>query len=296
MDDRLIQDGIWEEGQGSATEVAVLHDRGPSDERSHTPAPSDADADDWDIPVRLPTTPTLHLDGFDGPMDLLLDLAERQRIDFGRMSILDLAEQFVVAMERFARGVPLERRADWLVLATRLVLLRSRLLFPENPKEQQQAEEAAAAEINRLEELALVRAAAGWLSNRPQLGIETFARPQVAAPREGGYVALMEACLVMLRGPDRTFGDEPVYMPAIPDLWRVTDALARIAALLAVHPGGGDLAAFLPPIASDDPNRTIRARTALGSTFLAGLELAREGALTITQEEPMAECWMQAAC
>ena len=67
-------------------------------------------------------------------MDVLLDLAERQRIDFGRMSILELAEQFVAAMARLADRVTLEQRADWLVLATRLVLLRSRLLFPDSPE------------------------------------------------------------------------------------------------------------------------------------------------------------------
>ena len=81
--------------------------------------------DDWSEPPRVPSIPVLHLDGFDGPMDLLLDLAERQRIDFGRMSILALADQFVAAVERLVGKVALERRADWHVLAARLVLLRS---------------------------------------------------------------------------------------------------------------------------------------------------------------------------
>jgi segregation and condensation protein A len=85
----------------------------------------------------------LHLDGFDGPMDLLLDLAERQRINFGRMSVRDLAEQFVAAMERLAGRVSPERRADWLVLATRLVLLRSRLLFLASPEVAIEAEQEA---------------------------------------------------------------------------------------------------------------------------------------------------------
>ena len=80
-------------------------------------------AEAWETPppATMPTTllasPVLHLDGFDGPMDLLLDLAERQKIDFGRMSIIDLAVQFVAALERHGAQVPLERRADWLVLA-----------------------------------------------------------------------------------------------------------------------------------------------------------------------------------
>ena len=90
--------------------------------------------DDWDTPPRVPTIPVLHLDGFDGPMDLLLDLAERQRIDLGRISVVALVEQFVAAMDRLTTQVPVERRADWVVVATRLVLLRSQLMFPGQPE------------------------------------------------------------------------------------------------------------------------------------------------------------------
>jgi segregation and condensation protein A len=116
-----------------------------------------------------PATPVLHLDGFDGPMDLLLDLAERQRIDFGRISVLDLADQFTTAMARFAGLVSLERRADWLVLATRLVHLRSRLLFPATPEAAADAEAEAALEIRRLDERIAMRAAGAWLGQRPYL-------------------------------------------------------------------------------------------------------------------------------
>ena len=126
--------------------------------------------DDWSEPPRVPSIPVLHLDGFDGPMDLLLDLAERQRIDLGRMSILALAEQFVAAVERLVGKVALERRADWHVLAARLVLLRSRLMFPGSAEEAASAERDAAAELRRLEAMAFVRAASSWLQVRPQLG------------------------------------------------------------------------------------------------------------------------------
>ena len=94
----------------------------------------DALWDHWDTPPRVPSAPVLHLDGFDGPIDLLLDLAERQRIDLGRISILALVEQFVAASAELAAYAPVESRADWLVMATRLVLLRSRLLFPATPE------------------------------------------------------------------------------------------------------------------------------------------------------------------
>jgi segregation and condensation protein A len=242
--------------------------------------------DDWETPPRRPSSPVLHLEGFDGPMDLLLDLAERQRIDIGRMSILDLAEQFVAAMARLADRVTLEQRADWLVLATRLVLLRSRLLFPDSPEAAAAAAQDAAAELRRLDDLAAMRAAGVWLQQRPQLGLDVFARRPASVPREGGYVALMEACLVVLRGREGRPEEAPLYRPAIPDLWRVVDALARIETLLAAHPAGGDLAAFLPPVAGEVTDRPLRARAAVASTFLAGLELAREGTLTLGQEVP----------
>jgi segregation and condensation protein A len=242
--------------------------------------------DDWSTPPRVAEMPVLHLDGFDGPMDLLLDLAERQRIDFGRMSIRDLAEQFVAAMERLVDRVSLERRADWLVLATRLVLLRSRLLFPASPEAAVAAEQDAAAELRRLEEMVFVRAAASWLTARPQLGTHVFARPAATAPsREGGYVALMDACLVVLRGRGGRPEEAPTYQPVISDLWRVSDALAQIRSTLAEHPEGGDLSLFLPAISADAANRNLRARAAVASTLLAGLELAREGAVMIEQEE-----------
>jgi segregation and condensation protein A len=241
--------------------------------------------DDWDNPPRVPDMPVLHLDGFDGPMDLLLDLAERQRIDFGRMSVRDLAEQFVAAMERLVGRVSLERRADWLVLASRLVLLRSRLLFPSNPEAAVEAEQEVGAELRRLEEMVFIRAAASWLTARPQLGIDVFARPETTAvSREGGYVALMEACLVVLRGRGRRPEEAPVYQPVVPDLWRVSDALARIRSTLAERPEGGDLTLFLPSIPIEAVKRALRARAAVASTLLAGLELVREGVLTIEQE------------
>jgi segregation and condensation protein A len=235
-------------------------------------------------PLRASAIPVLHLDGFDGPMDLLLDLAERQRIDLGRMSVLALAEQFVAAMARLAGRVTLEQRADWLVMATRLVLLRSRLLFPASPEAAADAERDAVAALQRIDALARMRAAASWLQARPQLGSDVFARPAAKAPpSDGGYVALMQACLVVLRGREGRPEEAPFYRLAVPELWRVPDALARIRALLAELPDGGELARFLPPIAPEEPQRPLKARAAMASTFLAGLELARAGQIRLEQ-------------
>ena len=166
---------------------------------------AEADAeDDRDAPPRVATIPELHLDGFDGPMDVLLDLAERQRIDLGRMSVLDLVEQFVAAMDRLAGRVMLDRRADWLVLATRLVLLRSRLMFPASPQQAVSAGQDAVQEEHLLSERLRMRAAAAWLEARPQLGQEVFSRPLTRQQgRTETTMALMETCLVVLRGPNR---------------------------------------------------------------------------------------------
>ena len=170
----------------------------------------DALWDDWDTPPRVPAAPVLHLDGFDGPIDLLLDLAERQRLDLGRISVVDLVDQFVAASAQLAAHVPIERRADWLVMATRLVLLRSRLLFPATPEAAEEAEREAEREVARLDALHFIRAAASWLQARPQLGHDVFARaPPGPDPQVASYMALMEACLTVLRGRDAAATRKP---------------------------------------------------------------------------------------
>ena len=210
-----------EDGAGEGTALSVGHS---------TP---DALWDDWDTPPRMPTVPMLHLDGFDRPIDLLLDLAERQRLDLGRLSLIDLVEQFVAASAQLASNVPIERRADWLVMATRLVLLRSRLLFPATPEAAEEAEREAAQEIARLDELQFIRSAASWPQARPQLGYDVFARaPPGPDPQIASYMALMEACLTVLRGREERPGEEAVYRPAIPDVYRVPEAIMRMRALV----------------------------------------------------------------
>ena len=234
---------------------------------------------------KKPSIPILHLDGFDGPMDLLLDLAERQLIDLGKMSILELAVQFVAALEELAAVVAIERRADWLVLATRLVVLRTRLLFPKNPEEAADAAREADAELQRLNELARMRAAANWLSRRPYLGFDVFAHPQPKEGRESGYVAMMEACLLVLRGRPGSDEFEPPasYRVAVPDLWRIPDAIERVRNMLPEFPEGARLGAFLPEITRDAERRPLKLRAAIASTFAASLELARQQVAVVEQ-------------
>lgn len=242
--------------------------------------------DNWETPPRVPASPALHLDGFDGPLDLLLDLAERARIDLGRISITALIDQFVEALARTGKHVPIERRADWLVLATRLLVLRSRLLFAADPEAAEKAEQDAARELARLRDLQFVRAAAAWLEARPQLGRDVFGRPRHERdPRAASYMRLMEACLAALRDrAGEAAQDAPVYRPPVPDLFRVPEAIGRLRKLLGEAEDMAVLEVFLPSVPEEARATSLVARSAIASTFVAALELARMEEASLVQE------------
>jgi len=248
-----------------------------------------------------PAAPMLHLDGFDGPMDLLLDLVERQRIDLGRMSILILVEQFLAASDQMRDRVPIERRADWLVMATRLVLLRSRLLFPESPEAATAAEQEAATELRRLDELVAMRAAAAWLGDRPILGERVFARgmPErtgllLGTEHEVDVIAFLWASLALFEDDAAEPDTVARYHPSWADLYSVTEARDRILRMLGEGGDGEELGHFLPEIlAVTDENGTaldsaLRRSSAWATTFSASLELAKEGDVTLVQKESFA--------
>ena len=117
----------------------------------------------------------LRLEGFEGPLDLLLDLARGQKVDLAQISILALVEQYLAIIEG-ARRVRLELAADWLVMAAWLTWLKSRLLVPAGAEEAEDAEIAAEGLASRLADLQRMRMAALWLGARPQLGLDVFAR------------------------------------------------------------------------------------------------------------------------
>ena len=257
---------------------------------------------DWENPLRtpaagVPAIPVLHLDGFDGPMDLLLDLAERQRIDFGRMSVLALAEQFVAAFEQLADRVAIERRADWLVMATRLVLLRSRLLFPDSPVAAEAAQCDAITELRRIDDLAEMRAAAAWLSDQPVLGQDVFARG--APDRLGAYVepgdevdviAFLWASLALFEDDAEQLHTVARYRPAWTDLYSVAEARDRILRMLGEGGDGETLGHFLPeqPAFGDAGDAPLRLSSAWATTFSASLELAKLGDVGLAQDEVFA--------
>ncbi len=159
--------------------------------------------------------PQLRLGAYEGPLDLLLDLARAQRVDLTRISVVSLVEQFVTAMERAiaARRVPLSAIGDWLVTAATLLALRARLLLPPASAEAREAEREAAALRRQLASRAQVQAGAAWLERRPQLGREVFGRgvhlADTAGPPVADVTELLRACLRLLQLSPR----ERVYRP-----------------------------------------------------------------------------------
>jgi segregation and condensation protein A len=234
--------------------------------------------------------PELRLGAWEGPLDLLLELARARKVDLAALSIADLAEQFGAALRAGVaqRRVPLPRLGDWLVMAAHLALLRSRLLLPADSGEREAAEGEAAALRRRLADREHARRLADWLERRPQLGREVFARGAaeqddgLAATPTADIAALLRACLAALE-KDAAAGS---YRPAPPQLWRVPDALARLRRLLPGLPHGAPLERFLPDLAHYDATEAaLPRRAALASTLLAGLEMEREGSATMQQED-----------
>ena len=224
----------------------------------------------------------LRLDGFEGPLDLLLDLARAQKVDLAKISILSLVEQFLAVIEG-ARRVRLELAADWLVMAAWLTWLKSRLLLPADQQEMEDGAVAAEALAHRLRMLAEVRLLAVWLNTRPALGQDVFARgmPEDHTEIDRSKLTLDLASLVAsyLRSAKRTDRDR-IYSPRALTLWTVRDALRRLGAMLGNVPDWASLEQFLPDHLTDPGER----RAALASTFMAGLELARDGVLRMRQD------------
>lgn len=224
----------------------------------------------------------LRLEGYEGPLDLLLDLARTQKVDLAKLSILALVEQFLAVVEG-ARRVRLELAADWLVMAAWLAWLKSRLLLPKGSDDAEEGEEAAGVLAARLVVLEQMRTAAAWLARRPVLGQEVFARgaPEDLTDTDRSRLALdlpglMRAYLAAVRRGAGARG----YRPSLPELWSVQDALARLSALIGQLPPWSTLEQFLP----DRLATALQHRAAVASTLLAGLELARGGAIRLRQD------------
>jgi segregation and condensation protein A len=245
---------------------------------------------EWGDPPRTigaEAAPVLSVDGFEGPLDWLLEMTRAKKIDLARLSIAALVEAFATAMDAALAGrvgADIGRWAAWTVMAATLTELWSRLLLPADAPAAREAEAEAEALRRQLLDRAAMRATADWLERQPQLGREVFARgaPEIAVESRGADItALLRACLVALKVPD---AQAAALQPRPAPLWSVSDAIGRVSRLLPVVPDGSALNDFLPRIGLDAPRRETRCRAAVASTLIAGLELARTGDLALDQD------------
>ncbi|WP_083463248.1 segregation and condensation protein A [Prosthecomicrobium hirschii] len=259
---------------------------------SRATPPADATADDWNRPVR--TTPgasraedgepalVVDVDGFEGPLDLLLNLARAQKVDLARISILALAEQYLAFVEA-ARATRLELAADYLVMAAWLAYLKSRLLLPSPPSDDQPSgEELAAALAFRLQRLEAMRAAAGALMERQRLGREVFARGRpeaVSVERQDVWQASLYDLLTAYAGLRQRQMVTTVRV-ARRQVWALADARVILERLVGRIADWTPIVTFLGAYLSPEMRATV-----IASSFSASLELVREGKLEIRQAE-----------
>lgn len=227
----------------------------------------------------------LDIDGFEGPLDLLLTLARRQKVDLRQVSIVQLADRYLAFIDA-ARSLRLELAADYLVTAAWLAYLKSRLLLPPDPADEDgpDADEMAARLAFQLRRLEAMRGAAARLMARDRLGRDVFARgapePMVVERATEWRATLLDLLQGYARCRTRA-AYTPLHVER-PRIYAMEDALRRLGQSLGTALDWVQLEAFLPP-GWREPRL---ARSAVASTFAATLELARDGVVSLRQSEP----------
>lgn len=256
-----------------------------SDETWQMPAPDEG--------PRPQEALVVDLDGFEGPLDLLLAMARLQKVDLSRISIQALAEQYLVFIAE-ANRLRLEIAADYLVMAAWLAYLKSRLLLPREGRDEAEpsGEELAQRLAFRLTRLEAMREAAAKLMTRVRLGRDVFARgmPEgMRTVRETTYTAQIYD-LLKAYAEQRSRTVERVHVVKARTVWSIQDARRRLESLVGDAAGSWvQLDLFLERyLEAPDAGRTV-----LASSFGATLEMAKEGLVEIRQEAPFAPIYMR---
>jgi len=222
------------------------------------------------------------VEGFEGPLDLLLTLARQQKVDLAKISILALADQYLAFIEE-ARKMRLELAADYLVMAAWLAYLKSRLLLPEqHPAEGLSAEEMADALALRLRRLEAIRKFAEQLMNRPQLGREVFQRGQpepIAEIKHPQWSATLYDLLSAYASRRQIASRSVVHVPKR-TVWSLAEARETLERLIGQSMDWSPLDQYLVAYLVEPSMRA----TVLASSFAAALELIREGQLEAHQQ------------
>ncbi|WP_086607911.1 segregation and condensation protein A [Erythrobacter donghaensis] len=226
----------------------------------------------------------LELGAWEGPLDLLLDLARRQKVDLRQISILALVDQYLTYIER-AGAMKLELAADYLVMAAWLAYLKSAMLLPKEEQEDPSPEELALRLQLRLQRLGAMREAAGRLMGRDRIGRDVFLRGSPEGLRTDRKTVWRSDLfsLIQAYGQVKARTAPRIYHVANRPVMTLDSALERVAAMLGVTLEWMEIRDFLPPHASPELKRS-----ALASSFVAALELAKRGRAELEQEAAFA--------
>lgn len=248
----------------------------------------------WEDPDKAISDKSLMVDleGFEGPLDLLLHLARTQKVDLAKISVLALAEQYLAFVED-ARKLRLELAADYLVMAAWLAFLKSKLLIPQKSDEEEQSgEEMAQALAFRLKRLEAMREAATRLINRNRLGRDIFARgmPEpIVIEKTSDYEASLYDLLTAYAS-QRQRNSLSLVTIAKRNVWSLKDARGILARMVGQINDWTALDQFLLQYLHEDEDER---RTALASSFAASLEMVREGQLDIRQDGAFAPIFLR---
>ena len=270
----------------------------PEDETQGIPSAPAGD-EPFDAPVRTAAEETdpdaliVRLDAYEGPMDVLLDLARRQKVDLIKISVLTLVEQYLAFIEE-ARARKLEIAADYLVMASWLTYLKSKLLLPKQDEngDEPTADEMAAQLAFQLQRLEAMRAAADKIMELPQRGKEFFARGMPEGVRvirktewQADMYDLLQAYSAQrIKGVDATIK----YTP--PKVFQIEEARARLERILGHIPEWAELSAISPIDEIDAPRASV-----IASSFNASLEYAKSGQLELRQSGPFQPLYLRSA-
>jgi segregation and condensation protein A len=222
------------------------------------------------------------VDGYEGPLDILLTLSRTQKVDLRKISVLQLAQQYLLFVER-AKELRLELAADYLVMAAWLAFLKSRLLLPPDPTEEGPSGEELAAHLAfQLERLQAMRDVAARLMARDRLGRDFFARGVPEVVERVRKVTYSATLLDLMQGYAR-IRTRDEFRPFVMDrdaVYTMEEALGNLRGLIGFAGTWTDISSYLPEGWQNDP---IKRRSATAATFAASLELVKEGKAEIRQ-------------
>ncbi|SEP55283.1 segregation and condensation protein A [Thalassovita taeanensis] len=222
------------------------------------------------------------VDGFEGPLDLLLTLSRTQKVDLRKISILQLAQQYLGFVEQ-AKALRIELAADYLVMAAWLAFLKSRLLLPPDPSEEGPSGEELAAHLAfQLERLQAMRDVAAKLMARDQKGRDFFVRGIPEDVMRVKRVTWTATLLDLMQGYAR-IRTRDEFRPFVMDrdsVFTMEQALERMRSLIGYAGAWTDISSYMPEGWDNDP---VRRRSATAATFAASLELVKEGKVELRQ-------------